>query len=92
MTTSAIRKKHRNPYRPMTTDMTFPSRPFADDSLPPPAWLVGAIITTLIFVGAVLLVAIPHKPRPVSDRVPGTGVILHSGIAEIPAPSWDTNA
>ena len=92
MNLSTIRKKHRTPNRPMITDMTFPSRPFADDSLPPPTWLVGAIIATLVFVGAALLVAIPHKPRLAPSAVPGTEMILQSGIVGIPTSSCDTNA
>ncbi|HEY5552464.1 MAG TPA: hypothetical protein VIK52_11285 [Opitutaceae bacterium] len=59
----------------MLIDITVP--PPLDEPLPPPAWLVGGIVATVIFVAAALLAALPqdrsHAPVERADPV------LHAG-------------
>ena len=62
----------------MIIDLAIPSS--HDEPLPPPAWLVGVIIATLLFVGAAVLASIPHEPRPAPYVHPVTEPVLHSGI------------
>lgn len=59
----------------MILDITVP--PSLDEPLPPPAWLVGGIVATVIFAAAALVAAIPqdrsHAPVERADPV------LHAG-------------
>jgi hypothetical protein len=41
----------------MILDITIPAR--LDESLPPPAWLVGSIVASAIFIAAALLASLP---------------------------------
>jgi hypothetical protein len=54
-----------------------------EEPLPPPSWLVGGIVATVIFAAAALLAALPrNEPTPRAEPV------LHSGIIEAaPAPA-----
>jgi hypothetical protein len=59
----------------MLLDIALP-RPM-DEPLPPPAWLVGGIVATVIFVAAALIAAIPQERRQApAERV---DPVLHAG-------------
>jgi hypothetical protein len=48
-----------------------------DEPLPPPAWLVGGIVATVIFVAAALIAAVPNERRQApAERV---DPVLHAG-------------
>jgi hypothetical protein len=48
-----------------------------DEPLPPPAWLVGGIVATVIFVATALIAALPRE-----QPAPRTEPAIHSGIVE----------
>ena len=50
----------------MLIDITVP--PPLDEPLPPPAWLVGCIVATVLFVAVALFVALPrHNPASLDE-------------------------
>jgi len=50
----------------MLAEITVP--PSLDEPLPPPAWLVGCIVATILFVAVALLAALPQQnPAPVNE-------------------------
>ncbi|HUG13029.1 MAG TPA: hypothetical protein VMM36_18570 [Opitutaceae bacterium] len=49
----------------MLIDITVP--PPLDEPLPPPAWLVGCIVATVLFAAAALLAALPQQTTPVAS-------------------------
>ena len=53
----------------MIIDITVPSP--LDEPLPPPAWLVGCIVATVLFVAVALLAALPQHNPPRADEVAG---------------------
>lgn len=68
----------------MISEITIP--PMREEALPPPAWLVGCVVATVLFIGAAVLAAIPHKPLIRVKHAPVTEPVLHSGIVKASTP------
>lgn len=68
----------------MISEITIPS--MREEALPPPAWLVGCVVATVLFVGAAVLAAIPHEPLIRVKNAPVNEPVLHSGIVKASTP------